>query len=486
MKRFSACFFSFFLLLNLSAQAPVQVKTCTIFGTAPGREGNVIGAYMYDDYITYTEKKLAETIVGDSGKFSMTVEVNEVSYIFLKCKKVHAFLFAEPGRKVELELPDRDPKTQVNPEVDYKVPAYVYISDSTDMNFLADDYNAKFDEWWRGDSTKHIPKHYQDFVDKDSFTALDTFHKQMDRHYTFVKNPYFMPWMDYGLASMEDGVFHSQKQTAKKYVIGKPIYYHNAEYMEFFNNFFKDYMYKWTARTEGAGMVAAINTILSYDSLLSAMKRLPYMENDTLRELVMLKGLFESYTNPTFSPKNILAIAYQASTRSPIAEHRHIARNIIALFTKLKVGTLAPHFFAVNKSGLDIDPIETYKGHYIYIFFFATWNEHAMSEFRYMADLQKKYGKKITFVSISLDPDTNAYKAFLKANPKYNWMILHYDFREKTKTDYNLFDVPAGFIIDPEGKLYVSPTDNPSGDLEYNLYRIANPKDAAWIKPGDR
>jgi thiol-disulfide isomerase/thioredoxin len=453
-------------------------NTCTVFGTAPGRDGNVIGAYMYDDYITHTEIKLAESVVGDSGKFSLDVEVSGVTYIFLRCKKVHGFLYAEPGRKVELEFPDRDYKAQVNPDVEYVVPMSVYIDDSTDMNFLADDYNAKFSNFWR--------KHYQNFARKDSLESLDTFHLQMKRHYTFVKNPYFMPWMDYGLASMEDGVFQSQKRTGKKYITNQPVHYHNSEYMEFFNNFFQDYMYKWSARQEGSFMIPIINNLISYDSLLSAMKRLPWMENDTIRELVMLKGLFESYNNPAFDPRNILAITQQAAAKSRIAEHRRIARNIFAFYTKLKRGSLAPHFTAMGRNGVELDPIEKYKGRYIYIFFFATWNTHSMSEFRYMEELQKKYGKQIEFVSISIDPDTNAYKAFLKANPKYKWTIMHFDFNEKIKSDYNLYGVPAGYIIDPEGKLFVTPADNPSGDLEYNLYRIANPKAPPMLRPGDK
>src|SRR5665213_1840580 len=137
LKRFSFFFLFIFLIREIPAQQtgnPLEAKTCTISGTANGREGNVIGAYIYDDYITSTEKKLGETLVNDSGKFSLTIEVDEVSYIFLKCKNVHGFLFAEPGRKVEMIFPDRDPKAQVNPNVDYEVPSQIYISDSTDMN----------------------------------------------------------------------------------------------------------------------------------------------------------------------------------------------------------------------------------------------------------------------------------------------------------------------------------------------------------------
>lgn len=474
MKRFSA----FFLFVFFAQTTIAQQTTCTIFGTAPGRDGHVIGAYMYDDFITHTEIKLAESVVGDSGKFSLNVEVPGVTYIFLRCKKVHGFLYAEPGRKVELEFPDRDYKAQVNPDVEYTVPMAIYISDSTDMNFLADDYNQKFDKFWR--------KNFQSFVVKDSLAVLDSFHVRMQRHYSNVKNPYFLPWMNYGLASMEDGIFQSQVQSGKKYVTNQPIHYHNSEYMEFFNNFFQDYMYKWSARKEGFGMVYAVNNLISYDSLLSSMKRLPWMENDTLRELVMLKGLFESYNNPAFNPRNILAVVQQAAARSRVAEHRRIARNILAFYTKLKRGTLAPRIVAVDKLGNEIAPLEKYKGKFIYIFFFATWNTHSMSEFRYMEDLQKKYGKQVEFVSISIDPDTNAFKAFLKANPKYKWTILHFDFNEKIKSDYNLYGVPAGYIVDPEGKLYASPADNPSGDLEYMLYRCANPKAPPMLRPEDK
>lgn len=74
----------------------------------------------------------------------------------------------------------------------------------------------------------------------------------------------------------------------------------------------------------------------------------------------------------------------------------------------------------------------------------------------------------------------------MKANPKYNWLNLHFDFTSKTKEDYNLYAVPAGFIIDPEGKFYAAPADKPSGDLEYVLYRITNPKKPPLIKHGDK
>ena len=61
----------------------MNAKECTIFGRAGAGAGNVITLNMYDDYITYTEKKLAETITGDSGNFSITVDIDEIKWLFL-------------------------------------------------------------------------------------------------------------------------------------------------------------------------------------------------------------------------------------------------------------------------------------------------------------------------------------------------------------------------------------------------------------------
>jgi peroxiredoxin len=256
--------------------------------------------------------------------------------------------------------------------------------------------------------------------------------------------------------------------------------------MEFFNSFFQNFLYKWSMRTEGEAINPTINRVISFDSLMSVTKKLPYLRSDTLRELVLLKGLFEIYGNPAYDPKAVLALAQQASTKSRVAEHRRIARNIVIFYSKLKPGSDAPHFMALDRKNREVNILDTLKGKWVYLFFFQTWNTHAMAELRYMSDLQKKYGKKIIFVSVCLDDDTNAYKAFLKANPKYNWTILYYDHLQKTKTDYNIFVTPQGFLINEEGKLFRSPADNPSGDLEYDLYHIQNPKAPPFMKPGDR
>ena len=106
----------------------------------------------------------------------------------------------------------------------------------------------------------------------------------------------------------------------------------------------------------------------------------------------------------SYDPRNVIA-AQQVSIVSKISEHRQIARNIVSMFTKLKFGSPAPLFTGVNTKGESFDPLTKYKGQYIYLFFFASWNVNSVNELRYMSELQKKYGKQIMFVSVSMDED---------------------------------------------------------------------------------
>lgn len=477
-------FFFFALLLcgSLSAQTPeyTPADQCVIEGLAQGRAGARVGAYLTKDYITGAQQLLAETTVNDSGSFRLVFELESTGMITLRCNKLKGYLYAEPGRTHRVGFPHRDSLKMVNPDMEYETELRIYSTDSTEVNLLVIDYNQRFDAFWK--------KNYQHFLYKASISKLDSFHAEMRKHYARVQNPFFLNWMDFVLASLEDATFHSEKKLAEQYLVYKdtaagkkasyarkrPIYYENSEYMAFFNSFFDDYMYKNSIKREGEHISPAINVKGSYEDLLLAMKNLRFLENDTLRELVMLKGIFQSYNNPAFISRNLLSIAQQVSSRSKVPEHRVIARNIVAFYTKLSEGGTAPGFSAVDRKGKPVT-LENFKGKYVLLNFYATWNSHSVAEQKILPELQKKY-KKVVFVSVSLDQDTAAWQRFLKANPKMNWNMLHYNFNEKLKEDYQLLALPAFFIIDPEGRFWSVPADPPSGRLEYDLYKITRPK----------
>lgn len=456
----------FTALLRVNAQVP-ESKTAIIEGIAPGKPGTEIKAFVISDYITRTETPVGTATLTDKGSFSMEVEVNSTQEVLLHFENLRGNLFAEPGHTHRVEFPHRDSLRQVSSEVTYDVELNIYSTDSTEMNMLAIDYNIRFEKFWK--------RNYQHFLYKGNTHLLDSFHDVMRNHYKDVKNPYFMPWMDYSLAALEDATFHPDKKMYSHYLDKKPVYYSNKEYMNFFNSFFDKYLYKHTFKKEGSDISAAINIKGSAEALMAAMADIKWLSDDTLRELVMLKGIFESFNHPMFEKRNMLSIAEQVSQTSKIPEHRAIARNIVSFYTHLQIGSVAPGFTAYDRKGNPVT-LESFKGKYVLLSFYTSWNTNAVSEMKVLPDLHKKYSKKITFVSISLDDDTAAHRKFLKQNPKMNWNMLHYGTNQQLKTDYELLAYPAFFIIDPQGRFWASPADVPSGSLEYDLYKIMYPK----------
>jgi thiol-disulfide isomerase/thioredoxin len=458
----------FFILIFLLFPGVFFAQICTIEGYAPDYQNQKVSLHAYEDYITYTEQDLGQAIVNDSGFFTIQYEVQDIERVFLRFAKQRGFLYAEPGRTVRVQVPRRDTQRMINPDVEYEAQLTYFTDDSTDMNFLAIDFNRHFQTFWN--------RNYMYFLAKSSYHKLDSFHLAMNKRYEFVKNPYFNIWMNYNLASIEDATFHPEKKLAALYLINHPIKYKNNEYMNFFNSFFKDYLYSASVTKNGSRIHPAINIWVSYDSLMAAIQPLRWLENDTMRELVMLKSIYEQYNNPAYDRGNILSIVQQTITRSKVAEHRQIARNILAQYTRFKPGVAASRFIAIDRTGKAVDVLQETQGKIVYLFFFTEWNVKAQNEMRLMSELHRKYGKKIAFVGISTGSDTAAWKKLLKENPKYTWTMLHYNFNEQIKADYDIYALPSAFLIDETGLFITIPADLPSGTIEQTMYRVANPR----------
>ena len=102
-----------------------------------------------------------------------------------------------------------------------------------------------------------------------------------------------------------------------------------------------------------------------------------------------------------------------------------------------------------------------------------------MKEMPKLADLVKKYGDKVMFVSICTDDSLKTFKNYLKANPKYNWTILFNNSVPKGSTARDLYMVkglPAFFFINQFGNLAQSPAKSPTQGFEFKLKALFKPK----------
>jgi thiol-disulfide isomerase/thioredoxin len=457
----------FLTLLYLCFPLFCLSQNITISGSAPNYKNQEITLFTHADYISNTEIPVSEQTINDSSGFNFRFSSDDVKRIVLRIGKQKANMYVEPGRTYRIFFPARDTSRFPNPNIEQTIDLEFSVTDTTEMNALVISYNEHFEKFWS--------ENYQYFVQKKSRSRLDSFELQMQATYATLNNPYFKSFITYSIAGMELSTFQSRNELAKKYIIGKPLLYTHYEYMSFFNNFFNRYLYLYTQTKNGPALIRQINEKASYEGCMDIMAGDKYLRNDTIRELVLLKGLSELYYMPEFKRENILSILTRIASSGMLPTHQAIAANIMRSFSKLQPGAKAPAFALKDKKG-KIVSLADFKGKYVYLDFWATWCTPCLQEMKLIPELKKKYGDKIVFISISTDQDTLQWKKFLTKNPKYDWVLLHDGLDKQMKENYEIKTLPAYFLINPYGNFAQSPALRPTQSIESTFWEISKKK----------
>ena len=100
----------------------------------------------------------------------------------------------------------------------------------------------------------------------------------------------------------------------------------------------------------------------------------------------------------------------------------------------------------------------------VYVDVWATWCKPCLQELPAMKALQEEYkGKDITFVSLSVDKDKEAWKAMV-TEEKMQGVQLHIDLGAHRDfiENYDLTGIPRFFLISKEGKIISISAPRPS------------------------
>lgn len=97
------------------------------------------------------------------------------------------------------------------------------------------------------------------------------------------------------------------------------------------------------------------------------------------------------------------------------------------------------------------------KGSYVVLDFWGSWCGPCLSDMPKLKALHDKYGDRVEFVSVAFEKNDRYWKGVAEKNG----MIWKYQIVENTAVllgssiarDYGVTDIPAKFIITPEGKL---------------------------------
>ncbi len=146
------------------------------------------------------------------------------------------------------------------------------------------------------------------------------------------------------------------------------------------------------------------------------------------------------------------------------------------LLTHLSKGKKSPEFKNYENYEGGTVSLADLKGKYVYIDLWATWCAPCKAEIPFLKLAEKEYhGKKIAFVSISVDDEKDYEKWKKMVKEKELSGIQLFSKQDKLFTEaYKLNGIPRFILIDPNGNIVDSNAPRPSDEKLKTMFKELN------------
>lgn len=451
------------LILSFSIFGVLAEKS-TIKGYIPGAENQEIRLLTYAELITYSEIILDHTTIDSTGFFTLETDNRETLYCVLDLDYYASGLFVEPGSGYIII---GDTIQEISPyKAFFDKNDFTFQIDSlgkSDLNYLISEFNKSYNIF--------ILDNFNAIYRSRNKSSINSFREEVYESYGQIENDYFQHYVDYKIATIELAAASFKKPFLfNEYLKDKTVRYAHVEYMQFFNQFFDQYLLSQSKSVTRNDLVSTINYQNSYSALLDTLGKDSLLRNEVIREMVLIKSLVELYHNPYFSKSNILSILNQLINTTVFEEHKIIAGSIIKELSKLENGSLAPEFNLpdVNDS---LVLLSDFQGQAIYLSFLATWSSACLGEYKLLDSLHFKYGDSIKFITVSLDKNPEIINRFV-TDKGYDWLFLYNGSQYDLIKLYDIKTFPLFVLIDEEGRILQYPAYKPSEVIEETFKKL--------------
>ncbi|MDD2385396.1 MAG: redoxin domain-containing protein [Bacteroidales bacterium] len=445
-----------------------SVQASEVFGTAKEYAGNELIFYRYNDRITFIKEEMFRLTIDSIGKFWVKFDLEEITYVFGEFGIYHAYFFVEPDKEYEIILPpfaEKEAKDIFNPFfMSEKVHIGIKNMKKTDLNYLIIDFDYYYSRY-------HDLK-LLDIYSLGLKTGVDTFINEINKRYEYADDSYFKEYKKYRVAALKNLATQKQYEQALifAYFTKDTILYDNPAYMDLFNNIYSNYFDKYLISKNGAYLFAVINYGHSITRLHKLLLQHFELKNKQFRELVILKGINDSFANKNLSWLPLLLTLDSLYISTDYQKHQTISQNIADNALSLAKGTIAPPFELPDSVG-NIKKLTNYRGKYVYLNFANTTTYTSQNEFELIKNIYLRYKAYCVFITVLTDENRQKATKFMTDN-KYEWEYLFTEINSDVINTYKVSTYPTYYFIDPNGTLLVSPAPSPIDNFETYLFNI--------------
>ncbi|MNV15488.1 thiol-disulfide oxidoreductase [compost metagenome] len=363
-------------------------------------------------------------------------------------------MFANPGAKYEVFLPEKSNYDPYNPSGNF-VELSFFNLDKKDINYKILEFNRWNDEF--------IARYYtKNNADSKYFVArLDTFKMDVEKYYLAdTADQFFGYHRKYSIAKLDDLRFMGSRNQYEKYdfyIRSTPVYYQSEAYFQYINHYYEKLLPRINSEINNRIYMGILKS--SPSAIYNAMsKEYTLQHNYKLRELVMLKTLSECFYEKDYPQTNILTILDSVSKFGLFPENRIVAQNIRFRLTELSQGSKAPDFL-LKSEGKDLT-LQSFSKKYLYMFFVDPSSLDNTKQMNLLKPIYERYKETVNFVMVYKEKQDGSID-LAKLKNEYPWTIVSSKESNSIFKNYNVVNYPYYVLIDPFGYVINAPALGP-------------------------
>ncbi len=464
--RFVFVIFLLFILNAASGQVTVTFRNSTY-------KGDTIFLRTVADYITGFDIVIAKGVVDEKGDYTCKFPLKKTALIKIPLYFFEGMLYAEPGQTYHIILPKKTPvpvQADVSPFFS-PMPFYAYLPEGIpdELNNLIFTFDSIYDDYISKNSSRLLFEAYN--------SKVDTFITKIENDFGKYRNVYFKTYMSSKMAMLH----YMTKKRDLYYVVNyylnpMPVSIENNAYMELFNNLFRDFFRFYAMRKEGETLFDDVAKAKSPYAIRQTLSLNPVFVNDTLNELMILKGIHDAFFPGNENiQKEYPHIQLYLTLDSMKIQNKYPFTHITCenIFEKActRYKTIEYRNIKLTDCNNEQVALSTLRSKYVYMTFYDTRNYSCQKELKQIVKLAKKHESYTQFVIVVVNPDKGDFAAFCKKN-NFTFPVLYAPPGSEIYGSFNITDVPQYMFFDPYGYAVMTNAPAPSENFEATMLNI--------------
>lgn len=429
-------------------------------GTANAQEAEILGKADFwagkNIYLTAEKDPISRSLfivdmdtIAPDGTFKLVANTSKIQQYWIRVNRFKAPIWLEPGREYSISIiPVPENKlvdTWQNGGFEY---AFLSL-DSTDINQQLSDFDTQYYNFYLDNArfigTSQLKSKVEAFLKQQKISDTDSF-------ITIYK--------EYTLAEMKLSSGFKRDDLYKTHLKNKPVHLENPAYYTFFDLFYSDTFQSYDLQFGGATIANRLKKGMAADSVNILLSQDYFLENDTIRQLVLLKSISEVYANSAYPIESLKKVVSLIVRNPASTQSGEIAKRLDQKLNHELVGNTFADYTATWRPA-HVPYQDTLPTIYLISHDGSLESE---KEAAILKSLQAKYSDFAHFAEIRIG---NASQ-----KPDRSWSVYYPGNKLEFLDQFEIYRFPHFIWVNGKGKILENGIEKPSEGLETRLYKI--------------